>query len=180
MADLDLAKALSSSQALMTQIVVIFLIATFLIWALGRYLQFLLIEKGGREKIINKINESKLIKNLLYIINPDIKFPIGKTDQIKNLLEAGFPEITYDSDNSWSSIKYLKEEIIFKKRRGLLLLFFYNNQSGKQTFNNFNGWLGNRDNRSKKISSGVFRREIEKINGILKKNQNIFRKLLNV
>ncbi|MFZ2310670.1 MAG: hypothetical protein WAW11_03935 [Patescibacteria group bacterium] len=179
MPDPSLAKAISIMQSQMTKMTIIVIGLVIITWAISRLLTFILIERGGKEKIINWMHNSQLLKKILWIINPDIKLPERREILTESLSNKNDLKISYNSVNGQSTIEYLDEELTFSKRRALLLLFFYENQEGKKTYNDFNAWLYNRSNKVKKIDYRVFRQEIKKIHKTLENKSKYISKIIN-
>lgn len=179
MPDQSLVKALSDSIEKTTQIVFVLLVAVVIAWIFQRLLFYILIEKGWKRKIKNKIDSSTFCKKMTWFFNPDIellKEPEILTESLSNKNDL---KISYDPANRQSTVEYLEEELIFSRRRALLLLFFYENREGKKTYNDFNAWLYNRNNKTKKIGYRVFRQEIKKVNGNIDNKSKYISEIIN-
>ena len=172
MADPDLQNAFSSMSILLLKIAVIVLLCTFVMWGIYRILYCFLIEKGYREKIIYKIDNSIFIKKLVHIFAPESNFLKEPEELEENSLKNNNLKISFKDEGVQLLVKYLEEEMIFNKGVALVLLFFYKNSSGKKTFNDFNAWLRNINKTSFETDYRLFRQTIKDINGRFYKDSN--------
>jgi len=144
-------------------------VALFII-ALGLTLQYFLITKGYKEKLIHsfraKINQSDFLKTVVGFFNPDATWIDTPSNSIEPAKENK-TMVIFSSNSNKGVVKNYEEEIPFDGRRILLLLFFYNNKDGKRNYNDFNNWLSDNGYKKYLTDSRVFRQEIIEINGRL-------------
>lgn len=179
MTNLDLQSAISPTIVILFKFVGIILLCIFLSWGLYRILYYFLIEKGGRDRIITKINTSQTIKKVVYFFAPESNFLTPQTKTTDQLKENWQIEITFREYAEQAIVKCRKEEIIFDGRRALLIRFFYENPDKPKTFHDYNGWINNIKKGSFSIVSGLFRQEIKDINQRFKKDSDYILSLIN-
>lgn len=161
MIDPNLSITISTINSKMWQLTIVFIVLAALIFAVMRMAVYFLIEKGRREKIALKINNSSFCQKLIWIFNPRIESIKGDDSQPLN--------VKYNKNSKQTSIKFKNEVFLFDGRRALIPLFFYNNQNEDKSYHDYNAWVKNNGYKDSETDSRFFRQEISEINGRLHK-----------